>query len=152
MQKNSEYLMKNLTYEISTLDWIWYVKNYFGKEEAEKFCEYVIEARNILDNQDIRTLLHRYTLSVYWAMEKEQIAFISIYKPINREEKLIKSLENGLEKAQKLYRQKNKKLARKIKKLGYSYETINGNWKDKNEKDTYQRESIFAVYSEKDTK
>lgn len=39
-------------------------------------------------------------------------------------------------------------LQKKIKKLGYSYEPILGNWKDKNEKDTYQREYIFVIFSE----
>ena len=54
-------------------------------------------------------------------------------------------MEDGFAKAQELYRNKNKLLASKIKRLGYSFTTSIGNWKDKTEKDTYQRER-FLLY------
>ncbi len=56
----------------------------------------------------------------------------------------------SFEKAQKFYRRKSIELSKRIKQLGYSYSTTWGNWKDKNSKDTYQREYIFVIYSEND--
>jgi len=54
----------------------------------------------------------------------------------------------SFEKAQKFYRKKSIDLSKRIKQLGYSYSTTLGNWKDKETKDTYQREYVFVIYSE----
>lgn len=148
MEKNMRYVMDNMTHSGNVVDWLMCIENFFGKEQAEKFCEYYINVHQIIAKDDIRNIIPRHTLSIYWAMKNEQIAFISTYNPINTNISLIKNREQGIQKAQEFYRRKAFELSRKIKKLGYSYEPILGNWKDKNEKDTYQREYIFAIFSE----
>ena len=87
-------------------------------------------------------------MSVYSFSAKEQIAFIGIYRSIDINSPVVKNMKNGFEKIQELYRNKNMQLSKKIKKLGYSYTTIKGYWKDKKEKDTYQQNNIFVVFSE----
>lgn len=146
MKENIEYVMHNYHNSGTVVDWIMHINSFFGEESTDKFCEYYIQAHNILRENDIRNLLPRDSLSIYRMMKDEQIAFISIYYPIDRKTKLIENI--SMEKAQKLYRNKDKKFAKEIKKLGYSYEGIIGNWKDKDGKDTYQRDYVFAIFSE----
>ncbi len=148
MEKNMKYVMHNMTHSGNVVDWLMCIENFFGKEQTERFCEYYINVHQIIDKDDIRNIIPRHTLSIYWTMKSEQIAFISIYNPINTNIKLIKNREQGMQRAQELYRRKDIEFSKKIKKLGYSYETILGNWKDKNEKDTYQREYVFVIFSE----
>ncbi len=150
MGKNFDYLMKNMTHNGNVADWLWQIKIFFGEEQAEKFCEHFISAHQILRVNDIRNIIGNYNFSVYSCSEKEQIAFFSIYRPINREEHIIKNLENGFEKAQKLYRNRDIEFSKSIKKLGYSYSTTYANWKEKSNKDTYQKEYVFIIFSEKD--
>lgn len=148
MEKNSNYLLQNLDFEIPMSHWIMYLENFFGKEKAEEFYEYLINARQIMRKNDIRTLINRMSLSVYSLSVREQLAFVGIYNPIDRSNPLIQNLDNGLEKAQELYKNKNIQLSKKIKKLGYSFTTVYGNWQDKTERNTYQQEKIFIVFSE----
>ena len=151
MENNFNYVLQNFTYGGNIADWLYSIKSFFGEEQTEAFCDYFINKHQIIRVNDIRNLLKSYSLSVYSFSIKEQIAFVSIYVPINKDNILIKNMENGFEKAQKLYRNKSIEFSKKIKKLGYSYSTIWGNWKDKTTKDMYQREYVFAIYSEKDS-
>lgn len=148
MEKNRNYILQNLNFDIPISSWLMYLDNYLGKEKAEEFYEYLIQARQIIRKNDIRTVISTISLSVYSISPNEQLAFVGIYKPINRNSPIIKRMTNGFIKAQELYRKKNKLLASKIKKLGYSFTTITANWKDKIEKDTYQKERIFIIFSE----
>lgn len=149
METNSNYLLQNLDYEIPMCYWVMYLDNFLGKEKAEEFYEYLIHARQIIRKNDIRTVMNTISLSVYSLSPNEQLAFVGIYNPINRNSPIIQRMEDGFAKAQELYRNKNKLLASKIKRLGYSFTTSIGNWKDKTEKDTYQREGFFIIFSEK---
>lgn len=152
MKKNSkmEYVMKNLGHNGNVVDWLYCIKSFFGDEQVESFCEYFIHRHHILRTNDIRNVIQQHSMSVYTMSNKEQLAFVSIYKPININSNLVRNMENGFEKAQKFYRRKSIALSKKIKQLGYSYSTTWGNWKDKNTKDTYQREYIFIIYSEQE--
>ncbi len=153
MMKNSnaDYIMKNLGHDISTVDWIYSIKAFFGDEKSEEFFADFIRNRQILRINDIRRLFSSASMSVYSKSSKEQLAFLSLYKPINADNALIRNMENGFEKAQKLYRKKSIALSKHLKELGYSYSTTWANWKDKNKHDTYQREYVFIIFSEKDT-
>ncbi len=146
-----QYVLENAQGAGNLVDWLTKIKVFFGEEKAEEFCEYYIQSHQMIRKEDIRNLLPRYTLSVYWAMEQEQLAFVSAYHGIDRESNLIRNRENGLEKAQQFYRKKDEELASKIRGLGYSYVAIETNWKDKQQKDTYQRDYTFCIFSEKDT-
>lgn len=150
MKKNSnmEYVMKNLGHNGNVVDWLYSIKSFFGNEQVENFCEYFIHSHQILRTNDIRNLIQHHSMSVYKMKDTEQLAFISIYKPINKNSKLIQNM--SFEKAQKFYRRKSIELSKRIKQLGYSYSTTLGNWKDKETKDTYQREYVFVIYSEQE--
>lgn len=150
MKKNSnmEYVMKNLGHNGNVVDWLYSIKSFFGDEQVENFCEYFIHSHQILRTNDIRNLIQHHSMSVYKMKGTEQLAFISIYKPINKNSKLIQNM--SFEKVQKFYRKKSIELSKKIKQLGYSYSTTWGNWKDKETKDTYQREYVFVIYSEQE--
>lgn len=145
---NMEYVMKNLGHNGNVVDWLYSIKYFFGNEEVENFCEYFIKCHQILRTNDIRKIIQYHSMSVYKMKDKEQLAFVSIYRPINKNSKLIQNM--SFEKAQKFYRRKNIELSKKIKQLGYSYSTTWANWKDKNTKDTYQKEYVFVIYSEQD--
>lgn len=148
MEKNSKYLLENLDFDLPLCYWEMYIENFFGEEKADDFYEYLINARQIMRKNDIRKIINHTSISVYSFSPKEQLAFVGIYNPINRNSHIIKNLENGFVKAQQLYRNKNIQLSKKIKKLGYSFTTAYGNWKDRTEMDTYQRERIFIIFSE----
>lgn len=145
---NMEYVMKNLGHNGNVVDWLYSIKSFFGDEQVENFCEYFIHSHQILRTNDIRNLIQHHSMSVYKMKDTEQLAFISIYKPINKNSKLIQNM--SFEKAQKFYRRKSIELSKRIKQLGYSYSTTLGNWKDKETKDTYQREYVFVIYSEQE--
>ena len=147
-KRNSNYILQNLDNEIPVCYWTMYIDNFFGREKAEKFYEYLINAHGIMRKNDIRKIINHISLSVYSFSAKEQIAFIGIYRSIDINSPVVKNMKNGFEKIQELYRNKNMQLSKKIKKLGYSYTTIKGYWKDKKEKDTYQQNNIFVVFSE----
>ncbi len=150
-EKNFDYVIHNMTHNGNVVDWLYSIKNFFGDEQTEAFCDYFIGVHQIIRKNDIRKILKTHSLSVYSRTQNEQLAFLSIYRPIDREQNIIKKLENGFEKAQKLYRNKDIKLSKSIKSLGYSYSTQLANWKDKNSKITYQKEYVFIIYSEKDS-
>lgn len=152
MKENTRYVLDNFDYRGNIVDWIMYINHFFGEEQTDKFCEYFINAHQIIRKNDIRKIIPTHSLSVYSVMKNEQIAFVSIYSLINANCSLIQNREKGFEKVQKFYRKKDEEFSKKIKKLGYSYITVFGNWKDKNEKDTYQRDLVFAIFSEKDSK
>lgn len=145
---NMEYVMKNLGHNGNVVDWLYSIKSFFGDEQVENFCEYFIHSHQILRTNDIRNLIQYHSMSVYKMKDIEQLAFISIYKPINKNSKLIQNM--SFEKVQKFYRKKSIELSKRIKQLGYSYSTTLGNWKDKETKDTYQREYVFVIYSEQE--
>ena len=149
MGKNFNYVMQNMTNNGNVADWLWQIKIFFGEEQAERFCEYFIGVHQILRINDIRNIVENHGFSVYSCSEEEELAFFSIYKPINRDEKVIRNI--GFEQAQDLYRTKDINFSKSIKKLGYSYSTTCANWKDKSDKDTYQKEYVFIVFSEKDS-
>ena len=119
-----------------------YIENFFGKEKAEEFYEYLINARQIMRKNDIRKLINHISLSVYSFSTEEQLAFVGIYNPINRTSPIIQRMEDGFVKAQEFQKNKNIQLSNKIKELGYSFTTLSGNWKDKTEK-TLIKEKIF---------
>lgn len=150
-ETNLDYVRKNFEYGGNVVDWLWQIKAFFGEEQAEKFCEHFINAHNILDKNDMRNLVSRISLSVFSMSKQEQLAFLTAYQPIKLDGVIAKNMKNGFEKAQKMYRKRNRELSKKIKNLGYSYSLTLGNWKDNKEKDTYQREYIFVIYSETDT-
>lgn len=151
MEKNFDYVLKNFRNDNLTLDWLMAIENFFGKENAEEFCQYFIERNDIMRKNDIRNLISRTGFSIYTLSNNEQLAFISIFKPFHTKSKLIINMENGVNRVFKHYSDKNMKLLKDIKKLGYSCEPIKCNWKDKTLKDTYQREYVFMIFSENDT-
>jgi len=152
MKKNMRYVLDNAQGRGNLVDWLMCMNHFFGEEQTDAFCDYYIDVHQILRTEDIRNLLPRHSLSVYWAMEKEQLAFLSLYHVIDRETDFVKNRENGFKKVQEFYRKKVVDLARRIRKLGYSYVPIKANWKEKKQKDGYQREYIFCIFSETDTK
>lgn len=113
MEKNKKYLIHNMTHNGNVVDWLMCIENFFGKEQTEKFCDYYINAHQIIAKNDIRNIIPRHTLSIYWTMKNEQIAFISIYNPINANIGLIKNREQGIQKAQEFYREKSLEFAKK---------------------------------------
>ena len=153
MKKNSNlrYILENFEIDAGNFEWLNCIEAFFGTEKAEEFGRYFIQKRNILRKNDIRKLIKSHSLSIYSFSQNEHIAFINLFKPIDGNNDLLKKMENGFKKTQKLYRMKNLKLADSIKKYGYSYSTIEMNWKDVNKRDTYQRECIFAIYSEQES-
>lgn len=151
MKSNFNYVMENFEYGNNKVDWLYSIKAFFGDEQAEAFCEYLINARHIIRKDDIRNIIPHHSLSIYTKMNKEQLAFVSVYSPINTNSNLVKNTEDGYQRYQNFYRDRNVKLTKKIKNLGYSYVGLLGNWKDKNKKDTFQREYIFVIFSEKDS-
>lgn len=151
MGKNFRYVLDNFEYGGNIVDWLYCIKNFFGDEQTEAFCEYFINSHQILRKNDIRNVISHHSISVFSCKNKEQLAFASVFVPFDMNSNFMKKQENGLERIQNFYRDKSIKFSKEIKKLGYSYSTIKGNWKDKTEKNTYQREYVFAIYSEKDT-
>lgn len=149
MKKNSnaEYIL-NSARDIPVTHWIYDIQGFFGKETSEEFFEKFIEWHKILRLNDIRNIIATGPLSVYAMSQNEQLAFISNYKVIDSENDLVKKL--GFETVQKQYRNKIIDLSKQIKKLG-SFSTTFVKWKDKNKRDTYQKERIFIIYSENNT-
>ena len=148
MSKNFDYVMHNFRYGGNIVDWLYSIKNFFGEEQTEEFCDYFIHEHQIIRKNDIRNVIEHHSLSVYAVSGQEQLAIVTAYVPIDSDNKLIRNI--GFKEAQEFYRNKSFKLAKKIRKLGYSYSITFCNWKDKNTKDTYQREYVFFIYSEKD--
>lgn len=148
MSKNFDYVMHNFRYGGNIVDWLYSIKNFFGEEQTEEFCDYFIHEHQIIRKNDIRNVIEHHSLSVYAVSGQEQLAIVTAYVPIDSDNKLIRNI--GFKETQEFYRNKSFKLAKKIRKLGYSYSITFCNWKDKNTKDTYQREYVFFIYSEKD--
>ena len=148
MSKNFDYVMHNFRYGGNIVDWLYSIKNFFGEEQTEEFCDYFIHEHQIIRKNDIRNVIEHHSLSVYAVSGQEQLAIVTAYVPIDSDNKLIRNI--GFKETQEFYRNKSFKLAKKIRKLGYSYYITFCNWKDKNTKDTYQREYVFFIYSEKD--
>ena len=128
-----------------------YLDNFLGKEKAEEFYEYLINARDIKRKNDIRNLIATDGFSIYNFSNNEQLAFISLFKSFNTESKIVKNMKNGINSVFEHYKKRNIKILEDIRKLGYSYENVKFNWKDKKLKDTYQREYVFVIFSEEDT-
>ena len=147
---NKEYLLENFDGNIPISFWVMYLDNFFGKERAEEFYEYLINAQNIKRKNDIRNLMSCIGFSIYELSRNEQLAFISIFKPLDTKSTLVTNMKNGTNTIFEYYKNKNIQLLKDIKKLGYSYEYAKFNWKDKKLKDTYQREYVLIVISETD--
>ena len=99
-----------------------YLDNFFGKEKAEEFYEYLINARDIKRLNDIRNLIDTIGFSIYDLSHNEQLAFISIFKPFDTTSKLVTNMKNGVNEILNFYQRKNLQLLKEIKKLGYSCE------------------------------
>ena len=151
MGKNEKYLLENVNFQIPISFWTMYLDNFFGKEKAEEFYEYLINARDIKRLNDIRNLIDCIGFSVYDLSFNEQIAFISIFKPFDTESDLVKNSTDSVNNIFNFYKNKNLNLLKDIKKLGYSCDHTEFNWKDKRLKDTYQREYVHVIFSEEDT-
>ena len=91
-RSNSKYILQNLEREIPMCYWIMYIDNFFGKEKAEEFYKYLIDAHKIMRKNDIRKIISNISLSVYSLSAKEQIAFFGIYKPIDINNPLIEKI------------------------------------------------------------
>ncbi len=151
MGENKKYILQNLDVDIPTCFWVMYLDNFLGKEKAEEFYEYLINARDIRRKNDIRNLMSCIGFSIYDLSYNEQLAFISIFKPLDTNSKIVANMKNGVQKAFKHYKKKNLELLEDIKNLGYSCEHTKFNWKDKKLKNTYQREYAFIIFSEEDS-
>ncbi len=151
MGKNKKYLLENLNFEIPINFLVMYLDNFLGKEKAEEFYEYLINARDIKRKNDIRNLISTDGFSIYNFSNNEQLAFISLFKSFDTESKIVKNMKNGIDSVFEHYKKRNIKILEDIRKLGYSYENVKFNWKDKKLKDTYQREYVFVIFSEEDT-
>lgn len=146
MGKNFNYVIHNFDYRGNLLDIMFSIKSFFGEEQTEEFCKSFIQSNNIMRKNDVRNLVQTDSFSVYAFSSNEQVAVLTAYVPIDRNQNLIKNI--GLKSTQKFYRNKDLKLAKSIKQMGYSFQVSLCNWKDKTEKDTYQREYVFFIYSE----
>ena len=151
MGKNKKYLLDNLNFDIPISFWVMYLDNFLGKEKAEEFYEYLINARDIKRKNDIRNLIATDGFSIYNFSNNEQLAFISIFKAFDTESKIVDNMKNGVNTVFEHYKKRNMKILQDIKKMGYSCENAKFNWKDKRLKDTYQREYVFIIFSEEDT-
>lgn len=108
MNDNYNYVLNNLGVNLTNNEWLMHVKNYFGEEEAKKFCEYVIKSRNICRKNDIRNMIYSGSMSIFSMLDNEQLAFLNIFRPIDT--------ENNLEKIKTEYNKKDMKLDKEIKK------------------------------------
>ena len=149
MKDDYKYVLNNLDINLSNNEWLMYIKNFFGEEETKKFCEYVIDARNICRKNDIRNMIYSGSMSVFSMLNDEQLAFFNIFKPIDIENNIVKTI--GLEKIKMRFSKKDMELDKEIKKYGYSFSKIKFNFKVENIKDTFQSKYINVVYSENST-
>ena len=143
------YVLNNLEVNLTNNEWLRYVKNYFGEEDTKRFCEYVIDTRNIYRKNDIRNIIYSGSMSIYSMIDNEQLAILNYFKPIDTESSIIKNM--GLDKAITKYNKKDRELDKEIKKYGYSYSKANFYFKSKNVKDTFQSKYVNVVFSEKST-
>lgn len=146
MGKDFNYVIHNFEYRGNFVSIMYSIKSFLGEEQTEEFCKFFIQSNNIMRKNDVRNLVRTDPLSVYAFSSNEQVAVLTAYVPIDRNQNLIKNI--GLKSTQKFYRNKDLKLAKSIKQMGYSFQVDLCNWKDKTEKDTYQREYVFFIYSE----
>lgn len=146
MGKNFNYVIHNFEYRGNFVSIMYSIKSFLGEEQTEEFCKFFIQSNNIIRKNDFRNLVQTDPFSVYAVSSNEQVAVLTVYVPIDRNQNLIKNI--GLKSTQKFYRNKDLKLAKSIKQMGYSFQVSLCNWKDKTEKDTYQREYVFFIYSE----
>ena len=149
MNENYNYVLKNLDVNLTNGEWLMYVKNYFGGEETKKFCEYVIDTKNIYRKNDIRNIMNSGSMSIYSLIENEQLAILNYFKPIDIENIFVKNI--GLDKIKVKYNKKDINLDKEIKKFDYSYSKIKFYFKVENVKDTFQSKYINVVCSEKNT-
>lgn len=146
MGKNFNYVIHNFDYRGNFVSIMYSIKSFLGEEQTEEFCKFFIQSNNIIRKNDFRNLVQTDPFSVYAVSSNEQVAVLTVYVPIDRNQNLIKNI--GLKSTQKFYRNKDLKLSKSIKQMGYSFQVSLCNWKDKTEKDTYQREYVFFIYSE----
>ena len=149
MNENYNYLLNNLGVNLTNNEWLMHVKKYFGEEKTEKFCEYMVESKNICRKNDIRNMIYSGSMSVFSLIDDEQLAIFNIFRPIDIENNIVKNI--GFEKIKIKYNKKDVELDKEIKKYGYSYTKINFNFKIENIKDTFQSKYVNVVYSEKST-
>ena len=57
MGKYEKYLLQNLDFDIPISFWVMYLDNFLGREKAEEFYKYLINARDIKRKNDFRNLI-----------------------------------------------------------------------------------------------
>ena len=147
MNNNYNYVLNNLGVNLTNSEWLMHIEKYFGEKETKKFCEYMINARNICRKNDIRNLIFSGSMSVFSMVDNEQLAIFNIFKPIDIENNIVKNI--GLEKVKSKYNKRDIELDKEIKKYGYSYSKIKFNFKVENIKNTFQSKYVNVVCSEK---
>ena len=147
MNNNYNYVLNNLGVNLTNNEWLMHIEKYFGEKETKKFCEYMINARNICRKNDIRNLIFSGSMSVFSMVNNEQLAIFNIFKPIDIENNIVKNI--GLEKVKSKYNKRDIELDKEIKKYGYSYSKIKFNFKVENIKNTFQSKYVNVVCSEK---
>lgn len=149
MNDNYNYVLKNLGVNLTNNEWLMHIKKFFGEKETKKFCEYMVDARNICRKNDIRNIIYSGSMSVFSMIDNEQLAIFNIFKSIDIENNVVKNI--GLEKIKTKYTKKDMELDNEIKKYGYSYSKIKFNFKVENVKNTFQSKYVNVVCSEKST-
>ena len=149
MNDNYNYVLNNLGVNLTNNEWLRHIEKYFGEKDTKKFCEYLINARNICRKIDIRNIIYSGSMSVFSMVDDEQLAIFNIFRPIDIESNIVKNI--GLEKVKIKCNKRDIELDKEIKKYGYSYSKIKFNFKVENIKDTFQSKYINVVCSEKNT-
>lgn len=149
MNNNYNYVLNNLGVNLTNNEWLMHIEKYFGEKETKKFCEYLINARNICRKNNIRNIMYSGSMSVFSMVDDEQLAIFNIFRPIDIESNIVKNI--GLEKVKIKCNKRDIELDKEIKKYGYSYSKIKFNFKVENIKDTFQSKYINVVCSEKNT-
>ena len=149
MNNNYNYVLNNLGVNLSNNEWLMHIEKYFGEKETKKFCEYMINARNICRKNDIRNIIYSGSMSVFSMVDNEQLAIFNIFKPIDIENNIVKNI--GLEKVKSKCNKRDIELDKEMKKYGYSYSKIKFNFKVDNIKDTFQSKYVNVVCSKKNT-
>lgn len=149
MNDNYNYVLKNLGVNLTNNEWLMHIKKFFGEKQTKKFCEYMVDARNICRKNDIRNIIYSGSMSVFSMIDNEQLAIFNIFKPIDIENNIVKNI--GLEKIKTKYTKRDMELDNEIKKYGYSYSKIRFYFRVENIKDTFQSKYVNVVCSEKST-
>ena len=58
MNDNYNYVLNNLGVNLTNNEWLRHIEKYFGEKDTKKFCEYLINARNICRKNVIKESLY----------------------------------------------------------------------------------------------